>query len=157
MPSEVRRLHPLTPFFNLVLAARQFLVPLVLLLVANRGDGSQFLPLVPIALATVFGVLQWWRFTYTLDLEGRRLVVDEGVLTRKQRIVPLDRIQQVELISKLRHRILGVTVLRVDTAGGGGSAEVDLSVVSVAEAARLREVLAPVRGGPERGGGLGAS
>ena len=140
-PSEVRRLHPLTPFFNLLLVARQFVVPLVLLLVANRGDGSQFLPLIPVALATVFGVVQWWRFTYTLD--GRRLVIDEGVLTRKQRVVPLDRIQQVELISKLRHRIVGVTVLRVDTAGGGGEAEVDLSVVSLAEAARLRAVLLP--------------
>ena len=140
-PSEVRRLHPLSPFFELILLGKQFLVPLVLLVVANRGDGGQFVPAIPVAIGAVAGFLKWLRFTYTLD--GDRLVIDEGVFTRKQRIVPLDRIQQVEMISKLRHRLLGVTVLRVDTAGGGGSAEVDLSVVSVAEAARLRTVLLP--------------
>lgn len=140
-PSEVRRLHPLSPFFELILLGKQFLIPLVLLVVANRGDGGQFVPAIPVAIGAVAGFLKWLRFTYTLD--GDRLVIDEGVFTRKQRVVPLDRIQQVEMISKLRHRLVGVTVLRVDTAGGGGSAEVDLSVVSVAEAARLRTVLLP--------------
>ncbi len=139
--AEVRRLHPLSPFFNLILLGRQFIVPLVVLLVANRGDGSQFLPAIPLVLGSLVGFVQWLRFTYTFD--GARLVIDEGVLTRKQRIIPLDRIQQVEVFTKLRHRIVGVTVLRVDTAGGGGSAEVNLSVVSVAEAARLRAVLLP--------------
>ncbi|MDQ3107178.1 MAG: PH domain-containing protein [Actinomycetota bacterium] len=139
--TEVRRLHPLSPFFNLILLGRQFLVPLVVLLVANRGDGSQFFPAIPLGLGSLVGFVQWLRFTYTFD--GVRLVIDEGVLTRKQRIIPLDRIQQVEVLTKLRHRLFGVTVLRVDTAGGGGSAEVNLSVVSVAEAARLRAVLLP--------------
>ena len=143
---EVRRLHPLTPFFDLVLWLRQFLLPLLLVLFANRGDRGQLISVVPLVFGTVAGILRWARFTYTFD--GRRLVIDEGVFTRKQRVVPLDRVQQVEMISKLRHRIFGVTVLRVDTAGGGGDAEVDLSVVSVAEAARLRAILLPEGAAP---------
>lgn len=143
---EVRRLHPLTPFFDLVLWLRQFLLPLLLVLFANRGDRGQLISVVPLVFGTVAGILRWARFTYTFD--GRRLVIDEGVFTRKQRVVPLDRVQQVEMISKLRHRIFGVTVLRVDTAGGGGAAEVDLSVVSVAEAARLRSILLPEDAAP---------
>ena len=141
-PSEPQRLHPLTPFFDLLAFGRQLLVPLVLAIVAGGGrDRSQAFFAVPVLLGTIFGVVKWWRFTYTFD--GARLVIDEGVLTRKRRVVPLDRVQQVELQSKLRHRLLGVTVLRVDTAGGGGDAEVDLSVVSVAEANRLRAILLP--------------
>lgn len=137
--ADVRRLHPLTPFFDLIVYGRQFFLPFVALLFANRGDGSQLLPVIPLVVGTAAGFLRWLRFTYTFD--GRRLVIDEGVLTRKQRVVPVDRIQQVELVAKLRHRLFGVAVLRVDTAGGGGAAEIDLSVVSVAEAARLRSLL----------------
>lgn len=134
-----RRLHPLSPFFQLLLLARQLLLPLVVLLFAGRGDAGQFLPLVPVAVLTVFGVVRWWRFTYTVD--GARFVIDEGVLTRKQRVVPLDRIQQVEVVRRLRHRVFGVAALRVDTAGGSRKAEIDLSVVSVGEAQRLRSLL----------------
>lgn len=136
---EPRRLHPLSPFFQLLLLGRQFLLPLVLLLFAGRGDAGQFLPLLPVAALTVFGVVRWLRFTYAVD--GARFVIDEGVLTRKQRVVPLDRIQQVEVVRRLRHRLLGVAALRVDTAGGSREAEIDLSVISVGEARRLRSLL----------------
>ena len=142
-PSEPQRLHPLTPLFDLIVFGRQLLLPLVLAVVAGGGgrDRSEALFVIPVLLGTLYGAARWWRFTYTFD--GARLVIDEGVLTRKRRVIPLDRVQQVEMHAKLRHRLLGVTVLRVDTAGGGGDAEVDLSVVSVAEAARLRAILLP--------------
>ena len=142
-PSDPQRLHPLTPFFDLILLGRQLLLPVVLAVVAGGGgrDRGQVLFALPVLLGTIYGLARWWRFTYSFD--GARLVIDEGVLTRKRRVIPLDRVQQVEMQSKLRHRLVGVTVLRVDTAGGGGSAEVDLSVVSVAEATRLRSILLP--------------
>lgn len=142
-PSEPKRLHPLTPFFDLILFGRQLVVPIVLALVAGGGssDRAEALIAIPVLLGTLYGAARWWRFTYAFD--GARLVIDEGVLTRKRRVIPIDRVQQVEMHSKLRHRLLGLTVLRVDTAGGGGDAEVDLSVVAVAEAARLRAILLP--------------
>ena len=55
--------------------------------------------------------------------------------------VPFDRIQQVELVRKPLHRLLGVASLRVETAGGGTAAEVDLDVVTLAEAQALRASL----------------
>ena len=143
-PSEPQRLHPLTPFFDLILFGRQLAVPLVIAIFAGGASNrSEAFLAVPVLVGTLFGALKWWRFTYTFD--GQRLIIDEGVLTRKRRVVPLDRVQQVELQSKLRHRLLGVTVLRVDTAGGGDDAEIDLSVVSVAEAERLRVILTPAQ------------
>jgi putative membrane protein len=141
-PSERQRLHPLTPFFTLIVGARQWAAPMVLAIFAGRDSSRrELLFAAPVVLGTLAGFLQWWRFTYAFD--GQRLVIDEGVFTRKRRVVPLDRIQQVEMHSKLRHRLFGVTVLKVDTAGGGGEAEADLAVVSVAEATRLRSILLP--------------
>ncbi len=146
MPSDVRRLHPLTPFFDLLASARQFALPLVLAVFANR-DRGQLALLIPTLLLTAAGAAKWWRFTYSFD--GARLVIDEGVLTRKQRVVPIDRIQQVDMATTLRHRIFGVTVLKLETAGGAAGAEVSLSVVSIAEAGRLRSVLLPDGARPE--------
>jgi putative membrane protein len=135
---DVRRLHPLSPFFDLVLMARQLAVPIAAAVFAGRDRGSLFLA-IPTLLGVAVGFVRWLRFTYRFD--GRRLVVDSGVFTRKRRVLPLDRIQQVEVVRRLRHRLFGLAVVRIDTAGGGGEPEVDLSVVSSAEAERLRTVL----------------
>jgi putative membrane protein len=80
------------------------------------------------------------------------------VLARKLRVIPFDRIQQVDLIRKPLHRVLGMATLRVETAGGGGAAEVDLDVIPLAEAQALRSRLLRAKAGAaaEAAGGEGA-
>ena len=130
-----RRLHVLSPVFFATGHALR-LWPLGVLVAARRqfwllGVGA----LVLLAWST----LEWLRRTY--ELEGGALRLEEGVLTRKLRAVPFDRIQQVDLVRKPLHRLLGVATLRVETAGGGKEAEVDLDVVTLAEARDLRSTL----------------
>jgi putative membrane protein len=130
-----RRLHVLSPVFFATRHAFR-LWPLALLVAARR----QFWLLVLGALVLLaWSTVEWWRHTY--ELEGGALRVEEGVLARKLRAVPFDRIQQVELVRKPLHRLLGVASLRVETAGGGTAAEVDLDVVTLAEAQALRASL----------------
>jgi putative membrane protein len=130
-----RRLHLLSPVFFAIGHAWR-LWPLALLVAARRqfwllGLGA----LVLLAWSTI----EWLRRTY--ELEGGALRLEEGVLARKLRSVPFDRIQQVDLVRKPLHRLLGVATLRVETAGGGSSAEVDLDVVTLDEARALRASL----------------
>ena len=130
-----RRLHVLSPVFFATGHAWR-LWPLALLVAARRqfwllGLGA----LVLLAWSTV----EWLRRTY--ELEGGALRLEEGVLARKLRAVPFDRIQQVDLVRKPLHRLLGVATLRVETAGGGSAAEVDLDVVTLDEARALRASL----------------
>ncbi|HJW60246.1 MAG TPA: PH domain-containing protein, partial [Actinomycetota bacterium] len=121
-----RRLHVLSPVFFATRHAFR-LWPLALLVAARR----QFWLLALGALVLLaWSTVEWWRHTY--ELEGGALRVEEGVLARKLRAVPFDRIQQVELVRKPLHRLLGVASLRVETAGGGTAAEVDLDVVTLA-------------------------
>jgi putative membrane protein len=130
-----RRLHVLSPVFFATRHALR-LWPLALLVAARR----QFWLLVLGALVLLaWSTVEWWRHTYRL--EGGALRVEEGVLARKLRAVPFDRIQQVELVRKPLHRLLGVASLRVETAGGGTAAEVDLDVVTLVEAQALRASL----------------
>src|SRR5215208_7288057 len=130
-----RRLHVLSPVFFAVGHAWR-LWPLALLVAARR----QFWLLVLGALVLLaWSTVEWLRRTY--ELESGALRLEEGVLARKLRAVPFDRIQQVDLVRKPLHRLLGVATLRVETAGGGSAAEVDLDVVTLAEARTLRTSL----------------
>ena len=130
-----RRLHVLSPVFFATRHALR-LWPLGVLLAARR----QFWLLVVGALVLLaWSTIEWMRRTY--ELEGGALRLEEGVLARKLRAVPFDRIQQVDLVRKPLHRLLGVATLRVETAGGGRAAEVDLDVVTLPEAQSLRSAL----------------
>jgi putative membrane protein len=130
-----RRLHVLSPVFFAVSHAFR-LWPLAVILAARR----QFLLLAAgVLVLLAWSTVEWLRRTYSL--EGGALRLEEGVLARKLRAVPFDRIQQVDLVRKPLHRLLGVATLRVETAGGGSAAEVDLNVVTLAEAQALRTSL----------------
>jgi putative membrane protein len=130
-----RRLHVLSPVFFAARHARR-LWPLALLLAARR---QWWLLALGALVLLAWSSIEWLRRTYAL--EGGALRLEEGVLSRQLRAVPFDRIQQVDLIRKPLHRLLGVATLRVETAGGGSAAEVDLDVVTLAEAQALRSSL----------------
>jgi putative membrane protein len=130
-----RRLHVLSPVFFAGGHVRR-LWPLALLVLARR---QLWLIVAAVVVLLVVTTLEWLRRTY--ELEAGALRLEEGVLERKRRVVPFDRIQQVDLVRKPLHRLLGVATLRVETAGGGGAAEVDLDVVALGEAQALRSSL----------------
>jgi putative membrane protein len=150
MPSEgPRRLHILSPVFYAGGHLRR-LWPLALIVLAQ---GRFWLLLLGGAVLLAVAGLEWLRRTYALEAGALRL--EEGVLGRKLRVVPFDRIQQVDLIRKPLHRLLGVATLRVETAGGGGAAEVDLDAVSLTEAQVLRTSLLRAKAGAVATGGAG--
>jgi putative membrane protein len=149
-----RRLHLLSPVFFAATYTRR-LWPLALLLAARR---QWWLLALGALVLLAWTTAEWWRRTYVL--EGGALRLEEGVLSRQLRAVPFDRIQQVDLVRKPLHRLLGVATLRVETAGGRAAAEVDLDVVTLAEAQALRSTLlrakARAAGGPAEAGPVGA-
>ena len=145
-----RRLHVLSPVFFAGGHVRR-LWPLALLVLARR---QLWLIVVAVLVLLVVTTLEWLRRTY--ELEAGSLRLEEGVLARKRRVVPFDRIQQVDLVRKPLHRLLGVATLRVETAGGGGSAEVDLDVVALGEAQALRSSLLRAKAAAAEAGGEAA-
>ena len=134
------RLHPLA----VLLIARRFvgasLLPVVALLLST---GTRILvPLVVVALVVgvPLAVLSWWRFRYRVA--GGRLELHSGVVSRKVRTIPLERLRGVDVTASFLHRLLGLVRVEVEAAAGGSSrAELSLAAVSRREAERLREVL----------------
>jgi putative membrane protein len=146
-----RRLHVLSPVFFAGGHVRR-LWPLALLVLARR---QLWLIVAAVVVLLAVTTLEWLRRTY--ELEAGALRLEQGVLERKRRVVPFDRIQQVELVRKPLHRLLGVATLRVETAGGSGAAEVDLDVVALGEAQALRSSLLRAKAAAAETGGEDAT
>src|SRR5499427_1822401 len=131
------RLHPLTIVFGLLKAARGIIPAIPLLLFGNKIYGFMLLTaVVASAIATAFA--RYFSFTYRI--EGNELITQHGVLERKQRSIPLERIQEIRIEQNVLHRVFDVVDARIETGGAGG-AEASLSVLSRSEVERLRQAV----------------
>jgi len=94
--------------------------------------------LVALALALTFG----WEFArhrrYDYELTADTLDIRSGVLSRREREIPYERVQNVDVAQNVVQRPLGIAAVRIETAGGSGS-EAHLRYVSRAEADRLQD------------------
>src|SRR5688572_30218535 len=75
-----RRLHPMSWLFVLLQQLKQFIVPLIALLVFGRGDRNELWPLIGVAVLALGAV--WRYFTYRYGVTGDALVVRSGLLER---------------------------------------------------------------------------
>jgi putative membrane protein len=137
-----QRLHPAWIILRAVATLRAMALPLVIFLFSG-GDSRE---LFGFGVAAVFIVvtiavraLGWWRFTYAISPQGLR--VRSGLLSRQDRLMPYERIQSVDLREGLLERLFSVTQVRIESAAGGGDADIVLAAVSRAQAAELRDVL----------------
>ena len=136
MPSE-RRLHPLSILFNIGKRFGALVFPLVLLLVGmgtdeDRWQGYAMVLIVPYALVTL---THYWSFRYRYD--DNELVIRQGIIFRNQRHVPYDRIQNIDAIQNVLHRLLHVVEVRIQT-GGGTEPEATLSVLALDDLDEMR-------------------
>ena len=133
------RLHPLSP----VLKGFRMLAVTV---VAISWQGFDRLGL-PMWLATVgllfVGLLAYsfvaWHYT-GYEVVGRELRIHEGLLSRRVRTVPLERLQAIEVIQPFQARPFGLAELKLDVAGAQRS-EAPLSFLPLQRARALREQL----------------
>ena len=93
-----------------------------------------------LVVIAVVRVLAWQRHTY--ELRAGRVIERSGIVSRTERAIEVERIQQVDVERTLLDRVVGTCELRLETAADSGDAELTLRVVSVAEARRLRQLLA---------------
>jgi putative membrane protein len=123
--------------------------PLVLVIWTWRGAFSLivlilvtgWMPLVGAAIlaVTFIGILlRWMRFRWHLEPDA--VVIHEGIIIRKRRVIRRDRIQTVDLERTLLHRVLGVIEVRIEAIGAQGT-EGSLAAVDPSMADALRRTL----------------
>jgi putative membrane protein len=138
------RLHPATPLLRGVRI-------LVLVIGIFSWQGYQQLGPVRWALgaaavlaaALAIAVVSWWTTGY--QIIGRELRISEGVLWRRTRAIPLERLQTVDLVKPALARLIGVAELRLEVVGAA-RAEAPLAYLRTPAAGRLREHLLSLAG-----------
>ncbi len=130
-------LHPTSLVFDVIAHGRTYIVPAIIALfsAAQGSSGGIFLAACIFMPAILVSVFRY--FTLRFVIRGSELVVTEGLLFRKVRIVPISRIQNVDLVQNVLSRILGVAEVRVETASGT-EPEAVLRVLSLSKIERLR-------------------
>ena len=136
--TEDRYLHPLSVIFSLVDLIKQNIIPAFLgIFGAAKGDliyvGLALLFFVP---TFIFALIRY--FTIRYRISDGELVVQEGLIFRRVRTVPVERIQNIDMVQGILHRMLNLAEVRVETASGT-KPEAVLKVLSLDEMERLRE------------------
>jgi putative membrane protein len=145
----LRRLHPLTP----LLRGFRFVVVLVVAIswqgYQNLGTTHWAEAVGALAVLVLFGTLISYLFT-GYHVVGRELRIREGLLVRRTRAIPLERVQSVELVQPAVGRLFGLAELRLEVVGGSRT-EAPLAYLRLAEATALRaRLLALARPVPVR-------
>ncbi len=142
----MRRLHPMSAVLRVVRSAFQLGATGVFAgtMLAGPLELAGFWAVFALgaagaAVGGTYGVARYLRFTY--ETEGDTLAVASGVFNRQERAIPLGRVQNVDVERDVVHRVLGLAVVRFETAGGG-STEAVLDAVDFDEARRLQEFVA---------------
>lgn len=133
------RLHPLTP----VLKGAKFLAVWIAAIswqgFSSAGPVASLVMVVAALVLSLVGALVSWLAT-GYEVAGRELRVYEGLLFRRTRSIPLERVQAIDVVRPLLARLAGLSELRLEVVGGK-EAEGRLAYLSAAEAAHLRERL----------------
>ncbi len=137
-----RRLHRFTLLFEAIRIGRAFVVPAIAGALGTADDGVGRTIAVGLGIlaapALVLAVAKYIGFRYRLA--GDDIVLDSGVVHRRRRVIPLARVQNVDVRQNLLERVCNVAELRIETAGGRRTEGV-LAVLGAADAAALQAEL----------------
>ncbi|MGM0545145.1 MAG: PH domain-containing protein [Bacteroidota bacterium] len=72
------------------------------------------------------------------NLTTRVLTFQKGVLFHLERTIPLDKIQDLTFKEGPLLKFFGLSILKVETAGGSGQGNADLTLIGIKDAADFR-------------------
>ena len=147
MPSEPatpsraieHRLHPLSIGFSLGSQLRRAIFPLIV-----GGASANFLGVVEMRSVLLIGLIPFVvgsvvrYLTFRYRYEEAELVIRSGFLFRRERHVPYARIQNLDAVQGVFHRMLGVVEVKLQT-GGGQEPEATLTVLPLPALEALRQ------------------
>ena len=131
-----QRLHPLSWLFVLLTFVRQFIIPLIAVIVFGaRDDGTAWgaLFVIPLLIGAV-----WRQTLYRYGFGPRGLVIREGLFFRNVRQIECERTENIDTQRGVLHRFFNVAEVRLESSTGG-KPEALIRVLSLDAVQALRE------------------
>lgn len=150
--SEPKRLHPIAAVVNALRQLKELIIPfLVFVVFGSRGTNWDLFyfygSIGVVVLIFVYGVLAWYRFTYRI--EHGELRIEYGLIIRKKRYIPFERIQSLDLSEGILQRLFGLVKVKVETAGSGGmglqDGEAVLTAITKQDAEEIHNYLVSIK------------
>ena len=129
--SSEHRLHPYSILFAFITQIRLFVIPGILVAVgasSRNGDWWDWQPWMMLLIIPNAIVAAVRYFTYAYRFDESELVIRSGLIFRRERHIPYSRIQNIDAVQNVLHRLLGVAEVKLET-GGGDTAEATMSVL----------------------------
>ena len=104
--------------------------------------------LISYAVMAAWEYLVWKNYSYSIEED--KIKIMQGVIRKNQREIPLKRIQNVEISRNIVHRVVGLSKVDLETAGGSDT-EASLKYVEPREGERIRDL---VKNGAESEGDM---
>ena len=137
---EAQRLHPMTLVQRFLISIPAFAI--LLLPVIRSPNSSDFISFLTVLIYGVLALplifLRYLRFRYRIT--PKEIVIQSGVLTRQNRSIPIERIQNIEIEQSLLPRLLGTAKVKIETAGSAKT-EGMLEYVGVETAHQIRNIV----------------
>lgn len=137
LAARPRRLHPSSLLFEFISGIRQQLLPAIFAVFTAASWGSFWLVLAAVFFAITMVMAAFRYLTVRYQVRGNDLIIDEGIVFRRHRTIPIHRIQNIDLQQNVLHRLFRVAEVRIETASGTG-VEARLRVLSLANVDMLR-------------------
>jgi putative membrane protein len=134
-----RRLHPLSPLLRGGRLAILAIAAISWQGYQNLGTQKWLVAVAGVAILVLIGSVVSYLVT-GYHVVGRELRIYEGLISRRTRAIPVDRLQSVELVRPVLARLFGLAELRLEVVGGAKT-EAPLAFLTVQDARALRERL----------------
>ncbi|MBC6976116.1 PH domain-containing protein [Bacillus sp. Xin] len=133
-----KRQHPITMLLELKITD---FIPFIIFLFSLKGK-FPFWYLVPIGflvISIVSVIVSWYYKVYWI--ENNVLHIKQGLFVKKESYLNKERVQTINTSSSMLYQILGLTKLKIETAGGGNEPEISLAGIKADEAKTLIAML----------------
>ena len=146
-----KRLSPISILFflskvvtHLVKDALPGLAPLIVI-IANSDNKVWLTGLILTGLGILIlssAILQFW--FYRFNVQESKILINEGVFKKKQRILGFERIQNINIIQPFYFKPFSLVTLQLETAGSKGN-EADLAGISRELAEEIKQIVLKVK------------